>query len=65
MDLGGQRSISLPLNTDTMGGPNIPRVEELQRPERLQEVLAKDRPEDCTPCRITGTRIWRNLLESL
>jgi len=37
-----------------MAGSNLPRVEELARPERLQEVLAKDKVEDCMPCRITG-----------
>lgn len=29
-------------------------MEDLQRPERLQEVLAKDKVEDCIPCRLTG-----------
>lgn len=35
--------------------PGTPRVEELQRPERLQEVLKKDQIDDCLPCRLTGT----------
>ncbi len=39
-----------------MAGSNIPRVQELQSPERLQDALAKDKlqQEDCTPCRVTG-----------
>ena len=37
-----------------MGGPNIPNVRQLDRPEPLQDVLAKDRPEDCLPCRVMG-----------
>ncbi|KAE8445322.1 hypothetical protein EG329_013560 [Mollisiaceae sp. DMI_Dod_QoI] len=42
-------------------GSRIPRVEELQRPERLQEVLAKDKVEDCTPCRLTGAAAFMGL----
>jgi len=44
-----------------MPGSNLPRVEELARPERLQDILAKDKPEDCTPCRITGAAAFLGL----
>jgi len=44
-----------------MAGSNLPRVEELARPERLQEVLAKDNVEDCMPCRITGAAAFMGL----
>ncbi|TVY14410.1 hypothetical protein LARI1_G008244 [Lachnellula arida] len=37
-----------------MAGPVIPTVRQLDRPEPLQDVLAKDRPEDCLPCRVMG-----------
>jgi hypothetical protein len=42
----------------------IPPVEQLQRPEPLRDVLAKDKPEDCLPCRVTGKQspgYWRCL----
>jgi hypothetical protein len=35
-------------------GSGTPTVAELQRPEKLHDVLAKDKVEDCTPCRVTG-----------
>jgi len=44
-----------------MSGSRIPSVEELQRPERLQEVLAKDKPEDCLPCKVTGAAAFIGL----
>ena len=37
-----------------MAGSESPRIAQLQRPEPLHEVLAKDKLEDCLPCRITG-----------
>jgi len=44
-----------------MPGSRIPSVEELQRPERLQDVLAKDKPEDCLPCKVTGAAAFIGL----
>lgn len=35
----------------------VPTVEQLQRPEPLHEVIAKDKPDDCLPCRVTGKLI--------
>lgn len=32
----------------------IPSVQQLERPQPLHEVIAKDKPEDCLPCRVTG-----------
>jgi hypothetical protein len=32
----------------------LPPVEQLQRAEPLQQVLAREKPEDCLPCRIVG-----------
>lgn len=37
-----------------MVGSRLPTVQELDRPEPLQKLLAEDRPEDCLPCRVTG-----------
>jgi hypothetical protein len=35
--------------------PNpLPPVQQLENPEPLANTLAKDRPEDCLPCRVTG-----------
>ncbi|PSS27331.1 hypothetical protein M430DRAFT_38113 [Amorphotheca resinae ATCC 22711] len=39
----------------------IPPVEQLQRPEPLRDVLAKDKPEDCLPCRVTGATAFIGL----
>jgi hypothetical protein len=32
----------------------IPSVEQLRRPEPLHQVIAKDKLDDCLPCRVTG-----------
>jgi hypothetical protein len=32
----------------------IPSVQQLDQPEPLHQVIAKDKPEDCLPCRVTG-----------
>ena len=32
----------------------IPSIQQLDRPEPLHQVMAKDKPEDCLPCRVTG-----------
>ncbi|TVY81781.1 hypothetical protein LSUE1_G001929, partial [Lachnellula suecica] len=37
-----------------------PNVQQLDRPEPLHEVLAKDR-EDCMPCRVTGGAAFAGL----
>jgi hypothetical protein len=47
-----QLSITFP-KTETLAMA-IPSVEQLQRPEPLHQVIAKDKPDDCLPCRVTG-----------
>ncbi|KAI9048498.1 hypothetical protein LZ554_007332 [Drepanopeziza brunnea f. sp. 'monogermtubi'] len=37
------------------------KLHELQRPESLQEVLKRDRVDDCTPCRVTGAAAFMGL----
>ncbi|KAF8864931.1 hypothetical protein BDZ45DRAFT_580874 [Acephala macrosclerotiorum] len=36
-------------------GSGLPQVQQLERPEPLQKVLAEDKVDDCTPCRVTAT----------
>ncbi|RFU29908.1 hypothetical protein B7463_g6426, partial [Scytalidium lignicola] len=38
-----------------------PSVRELERPERLQDVLQQDRAEDCLPCRVMGASAFVGL----
>ncbi|KAH8821061.1 hypothetical protein F5884DRAFT_72683 [Xylogone sp. PMI_703] len=38
-----------------------PSVRELERPERLQDVLKQDRTEDCLPCRVMGASAFIGL----
>ncbi|KAH8685666.1 hypothetical protein BGZ60DRAFT_522950 [Tricladium varicosporioides] len=44
-----------------MAGPKTPTVYELDQPEKLQEVLKHDKPEDCTPCRVIGATAFMGL----
>jgi len=44
-----------------MGSAKLPNVHELQKPEPLHEVLAKDKFEDCMPCRIMGATTFAGL----
>jgi hypothetical protein len=41
--------------------PSVPPVSSLDRPEPLHQTLARDRPEDCTPCRVTGAAAFVGL----
>lgn len=40
-----------------MVGSRLPTVQELDRQEPLQKLLAEDRPEDCLPCRVVGKNL--------
>lgn len=42
-------------------GSALPQVQQLERPEPLQKVLAEDKVEDCTPCRVTGAAAFMGL----
>ncbi|KUJ15609.1 uncharacterized protein LY89DRAFT_89349 [Mollisia scopiformis] len=42
-------------------GSGLPSIGELQRPERLHDVLAQDKVDDCTPCRVTGAAAFMGL----
>jgi hypothetical protein len=37
-----------------MAGDKIPSVYALDKPEPLDELLKKDRGEDCLPCKVVG-----------
>lgn len=37
-----------------MAGDKIPTVQSLERPEKLEEILRKDRGDDCLPCKVIG-----------
>ncbi|KIN06604.1 hypothetical protein OIDMADRAFT_111920 [Oidiodendron maius Zn] len=39
----------------------IPSVQQLDQPEPLHQVMAKDKPEDCLPCRVTGAAAFIGL----
>ncbi|CZS92291.1 uncharacterized protein RCO7_00784 [Rhynchosporium graminicola] len=43
-----------------MGARN-PQIDQLSRPEPLQEILKSDMVDDCTPCRITGAAAFEGL----
>ena len=40
---------------------SIPPVAVLSQPESLQTALARDRPEDCLPCKVTGAAAFIGL----
>jgi len=44
-----------------MGSAKLPNVYELQKAEPLQEVLAKDKFEDCMSCRVMGATTFVGL----
>lgn len=37
-----------------MAGDDVPTVQSLERPERLEEILKQDRGDDCLPCKVVG-----------
>ncbi|KAI9740877.1 MAG: hypothetical protein M1818_004482 [Claussenomyces sp. TS43310] len=39
----------------------LPPVQQLNQPEPLTSTLARDRPEDCLPCRVTGAAAFVGL----
>lgn len=37
-----------------MGADNIPTIQSLEKPEKFQDVLRRDRGDDCLGCKIVG-----------
>lgn len=37
-----------------MAGDKIPTIQSLERPEKLEDILRKDRGDDCLPCKVVG-----------
>ena len=42
------------VNTFTMAGDKVPSLQSLESPEKLQEMLQKERAEDCLSCKVVG-----------
>lgn len=40
---------------------SLPTVTQLNQPEPLQSALARDKPDDCLPCRVTGAAAFIGL----
>lgn len=41
--------------------PSLPSLSQLNQPEPLSKTLARDRVEDCLPCRVTGAAAFIGL----
>jgi hypothetical protein len=41
--------------------PSLPPLSQLNQPEPLSKTLARDRVEDCLPCRVTGAAAFIGL----
>lgn len=39
-----------------MAGDKVPSIHALEKPENFQEMLRKDRQEDCMSCKVVGTQ---------
>lgn len=37
-----------------MAGDKVPTIQSLERPEKLEDILRKDRGDDCLPCKVIG-----------
>ena len=37
-----------------MAGDTVPTVQSLERPEKFQDVLRRDRQDDCLSCKVIG-----------
>lgn len=37
-----------------MAGDKIPTIQSLERPEKLEDILRRDRGDDCLPCKVVG-----------
>ncbi|RGP74391.1 exosome complex [Fusarium sporotrichioides] len=38
-----------------MAGDNIPTVQSLEKPEKLEDILRQDRGDDCLSCKVVGS----------
>lgn len=48
-----------------MGGNNVPSLESLEKPEKFQDVLRRDRGDDCLGCKIVGKSFASQLNEPI
>ncbi|KAH7326024.1 hypothetical protein B0I35DRAFT_421737 [Stachybotrys elegans] len=44
-----------------MAGPKVPTLQSLEKPEDLQELIRKDRGDDCLGCRVVGSGVFIGL----